>query len=106
METEIIQLGALGIVLCLSISLSIKEFFSYLKTKKNGNGNNSNKEIVETLKAQNENHLTHINDSIGAVCNRLEDGDTKVVEAISNMHRDLSGQLKEMNGFLKGINNK
>ena len=71
MNQEILQLGTLGIL----FALAIKEFFGYLKSRKNGNGNGKidkeqSKEItnnstniavmLQRLKTIEENHLPHL----------------------------------------------
>jgi hypothetical protein len=96
MNPEILQLGALGIILFFAI----KEFFSYLKTRKNGVSNGVSKDILKALEEQNENHLKHINEDISGLCNKLEIGNKDIVKAITDMHTELAGVLGEIKGLL------
>ena len=86
MKPEIYQLGALGIIFLFAI----KEFFGYLKSrKKNGNGG----KLLEEVKLLNSNHLNSIEKAIN-------DGNSNIVTAITNMHTEVAGELGEIKGKL------
>lgn len=86
------EIGAMGII----FALAIREFFAWLKTKKNGNG--FNKQLLDAITIQNENHLKHINTSLEKICDDINFGNDKVVEAIKEMHIELAGRLGELKG--------
>jgi len=54
MNPDIIQLGAIGIIFLFAV----KEFFSYLKSRKNGGG------LTREVKIIGENHLEHMYDEM------------------------------------------
>jgi len=88
MNQQILQLGALGIIFVFAI----KEFFGYLKARKNGNGSSVNYgKMIEQLKSMNDNHLSAISKDINA-------GNDRIVDAIKDMHTDLASRLGELKG--------
>ncbi len=74
MEDTIIQLGAVAII----FAFAIKEFFAYLKSRKNGNGRKDNKQdvklaIIETkVSTILENNLPHINKRLENIEKKLD----------------------------------
>ena len=60
MSTEILNLGTVGIL----FFLFMKEFFSYLKTRKNGTGY---KVELDSINNKLSNHLTHVNQDIETI---------------------------------------
>jgi hypothetical protein len=71
METLPLEIGAMGVI----FFFAIKEFFSYLKSKKNGGG--LDKQILDELQSQSNNHLSHLQGCMEAgfegMINRLDD---------------------------------
>ena len=61
--TEILNLGAVAIL----FFLFMKEFFSYLNTKKNENGNEKYEKALEAINEKLGNHLTDVNRRISGV---------------------------------------
>lgn len=88
MNPQILQLGAVAII----FALAIKEFFGYLKTRKNGNGNYG--KMIQQLKTMNDNHLRSIGQDINT-------GNDRIVDAIKDMHTDLAKELGEIKGRLR-----
>ena len=74
MPSEIYQIGAVAII----FMLAIREFFSYLKSRKNGNGKKDNKQdvklaIIETkLISIMENELPHIDKRLERIEDKLD----------------------------------
>ncbi len=94
MSSNILQLGAVAIIFLFAI----KEFFAYLKAKKNGNGaENSkfNEAILLELQRMNSNHLHSIQEAI-------EKGNERLVDVI---HGD-NVKMIEILGELKGLSRK
>ena len=89
MDQQILQLGALGIIFVFAV----KEFFSYLKARKNGGNGGSYGKMVEQLKSLNDNHLISISKDINS-------GNDRVVDAINSMHTDLASRLGKLEGKL------
>ena len=89
MEGNYAELGAFAII----FGFAIKEFFSYLKSRKNGSDNHiqHGKQIFDELQLMNNNHLHSIEEAI-------KDGNRDTVKAITD------GNLKvvEMLGEIKG----
>ena len=92
MPENITELSAIAII-CLFL---IKEIFSYLKAKKNGNG--FNKQILLELQSMNENHLN-------TICRTIGTGNKEIVKAIidlgdkiDNMEKSLGGKLDRLIG--------
>jgi hypothetical protein len=97
---QMLELGALAAI----FGLAVKEFFSYLKTKKEKNGNEAvNQQLLEAITEQNQNHLHTIQETISGMCDDLNVGNARVVKAITDMHTDLASRLGEIKGVL---NNK
>ena len=71
---QYLQLGAIAII----FALAIREFFSYLKSRKNGDGKKDNKQdvklaIIETkLTSIMENHLPHIEKRLDNIEKKLD----------------------------------
>ena len=86
-----LQLGAVAVIFLFAV----KEFFAYLKTKKEGNGNGLTSAILGELQKMNDNHLHSLEKAIN-------DGNGKIVEAINN------GNLRqiELLGEIKGTLSK
>lgn len=55
MDINYLQLGAVAFIFLFAI----REFFAYLRTRKNGNGN-FNEKIYNEIHLMNNNHLTDI----------------------------------------------
>ena len=95
MESEVLQLGAVAVLFLVGI----REFFSYLKLKKDsetsGNGGASttlSKAILGELQTMNSNHLHTIQKCV-------EDGNRQLIETI---HSD-NIKMIELLGEIKGI---
>lgn len=96
--TEItpIELGAI-----FALSLGLIELLKYsitlLSNKKPTNG--TNKAILDELKVQNENHLEHLQVSVGEGFNRMIECQNiackEIVQAINNLHIDLIKELRK-----------
>lgn len=90
MPEDLIQLGAVAVLFLIAI----REFFSYLKTKKGGEGGNGsalNGAILNELRAMNSNHLYSLQKAI-------EDGNSRLVDVI---HAD-NTKMIELLGEIKG----
>ncbi len=86
-EESFLQIGAVAIIFIFAV----KEFFAYLKVKKqNGNGG-LNAAILKELQTMNSNHLTTLTKAIN-------DGNEKIVSAIHSK----DGQMLEILGEIKG----
>jgi 16S rRNA U1498 N3-methylase RsmE len=94
-ELDLIKLTELGATAIVAIAGYIT--ISKIIGKRNGNGVNK---IQDILREQNENHLQHITDMIGETCNRITDGNERVVKSITDMHTDLASRLGEIKGVL------
>ncbi len=74
MSNNILQLGTVGIL----FAFAIREFFLYLKAKKNGNGKTDSKQdiklavIEEKVRAIEENHLPHINKRLERIEEKID----------------------------------
>ena len=77
---QYLQLGALAII----FALAIKEFFSYLKTRKNGGG------ISQQIKLVGENHLEHIQEAIEKQTNNNNEWHRKQFEVLCEIKGKLS----------------
>ncbi len=90
MTQDLSQLGAVAIIFLFAV----KEFFAYLKTKKNGNGNETFQAILTELQLMNDNHLHSLKDAIEKGNERLVDvihGDNvKIIEALGEIRGRLS----------------
>jgi len=85
-EAEIIQLGAIAIIFLVAI----REFFAYLKSKKDGNnGIQLNGKILEELQLMNTNHLETIRHCIESgnveLRNVLHEDFMKVIEILGRI---------------------
>ena len=90
LNTQIIfQLGMIGLL----FFLAIREFFAYLKTKKNNSNGIVNKQLLDAITDQNNNHLKSINENINA-------GNNRIVDAIIQMHTEVVSKLGEIKGKL------
>ena len=93
MNENILQLGAVAVIFLFAI----KEFFAWMKGRKESNGNGSNK-IGETmlleLQAIKNNHLHELTDAINAGNDRLVDainaGNLKTIELLGEIKGKLS----------------
>jgi len=82
MTPEILNLGAVAIIFLFFL----KEFFAYLKTKKNGNGNY--KVELESINNKLGNHLTEVNGKIGDIERKMTEQciDIKIIkESLSDI---------------------
>lgn len=88
---SLFQLGAVAIIFLFAV----KEFFAYLKSKKeNGGGNNIlTAAILGELEKMNNNHLHSLEKAIN-------DGNSKVVEAINQGNLQQIELLGEIRGKL------
>lgn len=87
MNTELLNLGAVAIIFIFFL----KEFFAYLKVKKNGNGNY--KTELESINNKLGNHLTDVNGKIGDIEREM----TKMqmdIKIIMNSINDIKLKLK------------
>ena len=80
--TEILNLGAVAIIFILCV----KEFFAYLKTKKNGNGNGKYEKALEAINEKLGNHLTDVNKNIASI--RIDVASTN--KEMEGVQRDLA----------------
>lgn len=90
MPESLIQLGAVAVLFLVAI----REFFSYLKTRKNGNGETGghlSQAILNELRAMNSNHLHSLQET-------LEEGNRNL---ISTIHSD-NTKMIEILGEIKG----
>ena len=70
--TEILNLGAVSIL----FFLFLREFFAYLKTRRNGNG--TYRKDITSVNAKLDNHLTEVN-------GKISDIETDIVEMKMDM---------------------
>ncbi len=92
------QMGILGVVLLFLI----KELFSYLKSKKDGNsadalsssGNDTSTLILKELQRMNDNHLHTIQESNERLVDVMRDGNMKIVELLGEIKGNLNQRLK------------
>ena len=89
--SEYVELGAIGALFLVAI----REFFNYLKTKKQGSNSNFNQQIFQELQTMNTNHLNHIQGAI-------ESGNKTLLEAL---HKD-NMQMIQVLGEIKGLLSK
>jgi len=89
MNNQLLDLGAVAVI---SI-FAVKEFFSYLKSRKEtgGNGHYFNREILEQLKNMNENHLE-------SILKAIREGNERIVDI---MHKDNLSMIQIL-GEIKG----
>ena len=87
MTPETLNLGAVAIIFLFFL----KEFFSYLKTKKNGNGNY--KLELEQINHKLDNHLTEVNGKIADI-EREMTGQSIDIKIIKNCLNDIKIAIK------------
>ena len=77
MSTEILNLGTVGIL----FFFFMKEFFAYLKTKKNGNGNY--KLELDSINNKLGNHLAEVNGKISDIERKMTEQciDIKIIKS-------------------------
>ena len=80
--TEILNLGAVAIL----FFLFMKEFFSYLKTKKGGNRNEKYEKALGSINEKLGNHLTDVNKNIASI--RIDVASTN--KEMEGVQRDLA----------------
>jgi len=89
MSTEILQLGAVAIIFLFAI----KEFFAWLKARKNDN-NGWDKKVFQEIKLLNQNHLHSIEKSMGEdndrIVNAITSGNQKIVQLLGEIKGKLS----------------
>ena len=80
MPQDLLQLGAVAVIFLFFV----KEFFAYLKSRKESNGSSGNgggskvmEAMLTELRTMNENHLHSLKDAIN-------DGNNRMVDAINN----------------------
>lgn len=90
---DILQLGAVAVIFLFAV----KEFFSYLKSRKEGGGNGKevymNQAILKELQTMNTNHLHSLQEAIN-------DGNNRIVDAINNGNSKQIELLGEIKGKL------
>jgi len=92
--TEILNLGAVSIL----FFLFLKEFFAYIKTRKNGNGTYQVDMAAVNLKL--DNHLADFNKEMGKMVERMgniEGGMTEMkmdIKIVKNAMNDIKIKLK------------
>ena len=89
MTTEILNLGAVAIIFLFFL----KEFFAYLKAKKNGNGNGNYKLELEKINNKLGNHLTDVNKRIGGI-EREMTAQSMDIKIIKNCLNDIKIKIK------------
>jgi len=89
MTTEILNLGAVAIIFLFFL----KEFFAYLKAKKNGNGNGNYKLELEKINNKLGNHLTEVNGKIGDI-EREMTAQSMDIKIIKNCLEDIKIKIK------------
>lgn len=97
MDTELLNYGIGGVALLLMI----RELFAFLKTRNNKVNGKINQQLLDAITEQNRNHLHEIQKSIEGMCKDLNQGNDRVVKAITDMHTDLASRLGEIKGTLK-----
>ena len=92
MNNEYLQLGTVAILFLISI----KEFFFYLRSKKNGNGEltTADKKVFDELKNMNDNHLHSIENAIiggnREIVKAISDGNIRIVELLGEIRGNLN----------------
>ena len=85
-EETLYILGPIGIIFIFAI----KEFFSWLKSRKNGTSKTS-EDILKELQLMNTNHLN-------SICKTIDDGNDRIVEAVNSMEKNLGAKLDRLIG--------
>lgn len=86
MPQELLQLGAVAVIFLFAV----KEFFSYLKSRKDNSSKPVMEDMLKELRVMNENHLHSLKDAIN-------DGNARIVEAINDgtvKQVELLGEIK------------
>ena len=87
MEEYLSQFGPIALL----FAIAIREFFSYLKSKKNGNGNGA---ILRELQTMNNNHLESLKRCITEgnqeLRDILHDDNMKIIEVLGRIDGKLS----------------
>ena len=93
MNAEILQLGAVAVIFIFAI----KEFFGYLKSRKENKNsfNGAAKDILKEIQSLNENHLQ-------SIYNAVKEGNRDLIETI---HSD-NIKIIEILGRIEGRLNK
>lgn len=90
-EENILQLGAMAV---LSL-FAVKEFFAYLKSRKEGGGNSVMEAMLKELRSMNENHLHDLKNAINLGNDRIVDavnsGNVKQIELLGEIKGKLNG---------------
>jgi len=91
----LLQLGAIGVLFLVSI----REFFGYMKAKKNESTTSHygfNEEIFNELRSMNSNHLHSIEKAVREGNDRLiesiHNGNTKMIEILGEIKGSLSAK--------------
>ena len=82
MDINYLQLGTVAFIFLFAI----REFFAYLKSRKNGNGN-FNKDILDELKSMNGNHLTDLIKTIETGNKTNHDDHMAMMRVLSELKR-------------------
>ena len=88
---ELLDVGAIAVI----FAFCVKEFFTYLKNKKNGNSNGViSQAILGELTRMNNNHLEHIQDCMVQnnkdLIKAIHDDNTKMIEILGRIDGKLS----------------
>ncbi len=86
MPQDLLQLGAVAVIFLFAV----KEFFSYLKSRKDNGSKPVLEDMLKELRVMNENHLHSLKDAIN-------DGNARIVEAINDgtvKQVELLGEIK------------
>ena len=91
MTNDILQIGAVAVIFLFAI----KEFFSYLKLRRNGSsGNQVMEAMLKELRIMNENHLHALKDAINTGNDRIVDtinsGNVKQIELLGEIRGNLN----------------
>ena len=94
MDNEYIQLGSIAAIFIIAI----REFFNYLKAKKNGNGEmiTADIKVFEELKRMNNNHLHSIESAIiegnKEIVRSINDGNLRTIQLLGEIKGNLIGK--------------
>ena len=92
MNENFLQLGAVAIIFLFAI----KEFFSWQKSRRAGNGNNNSvmESMLKELQIMNDNHLHALKDAINTgndrIVGAINDGNVKQIEILGEIRGKLS----------------
>ncbi len=81
---EQLNLGAVAIIFLFFL----KEFFTYLKSRKYGNG--ASKDLLKEVQLMNSNHLS-------SILTEMTKGNSEVVGAINNMNKEIGDKIDNLN---------